>query len=203
MEPKLILTLIVISIVIYFRYGSGSRLLKKKSHHYIVPPASQNDPNWIPIDINEYEKNIFFDQNSQEDTIDQIKNLIHSEFPETETEVSLNNGRFQINVLQSNFSDFHNLISFCTFINGKGVIGYCKHKTTKNKDYVVKLDIDSGNENMIGTFRTNQNFGIYLPKSDIDPKGNISKSVVKEIDFQNEIDQVPIWQKQINITNSN
>jgi hypothetical protein len=69
---------------------------------------------------------------------------------------------------------------------------YCKHLNSKNKDYIVKLDTDGGYEHMIGSFRSGENFGIFLPKSKSDPKGNISKSIVKELDFQNEINQVPL-----------
>jgi hypothetical protein len=191
MEPKLVLTIILIITLIYFRFGRGSRVLKKKSHHYIVPPASQDDPNWIPIEINEYIKYIFFNQNSELDTTDEITKEIYKEFPQIEVEVMLENGWFQINVIHSNFSEFHKLISICTFIHGKNVIGYCKHKSTKSKDYIIKMDIDAGSEHLIGSFKTNQNFGIYLPKSDSDPKGNISKSQVKEIDFQYELNQIP------------
>lgn len=166
-------------------------MLKKKSHHFIVPPASQNDPNWIPVEINEYVKYIFFKQNSEVDTTDEISKVISNEFPQIEVNVILYNEWFQINVIHSNFSDFHKLISFCTYINGKNVIGYCKHKSTKSNDYIIKLDIDAGSEHLIGSFQTNQNFGIYLPKSDNNPKGNISKSLVKEIDFQYELNKIP------------
>jgi hypothetical protein len=190
MEAKFILTLILISALIYFRFSPGVRLLKKKSNHYIVPPACEDDPNWIPIEINEYKKTVFFKQNSQDETIEAIKNAVSSEFPEIEFEVFLNNGVFRLNVFQSTFSDFHHLISFCTFNNGEGVIGFCENQKSKNMDFIVKLDTASGNAHMIGSFRTNQNFGIYLPKSEMNPKGNISKSPVKEIDFQNEINQL-------------
>lgn len=192
MDPELILAFIIFIVLVYFRFGNGSRLLKKKSHHYIVPPSPDKDPNWIPIQIDEYDKYIFFRQINVEETTDDIKNVINSEFSKIKIDISINDGWFEIIVLESSFSDFHKLISLCTFICGKGVIGYCKHKTTKDKDYIVKLDITTGNEHMIGSFRTNQNFGIYLPKSDENPKGNISKSSVKEIDFQNEVGQIPI-----------
>lgn len=194
MDPKLILTFIIILILVYFRFGSGSRLLKKKSHHYIEPPSPNEDPNWIPIEIDEYSKYIFFRQNNLEETAADITNVINTEFPKVKVDISLYNGWVKIYVLESNFSDFHKLISLCTFISGIGVVGYCKHKTTKEEDFIVKLDSDSGNDHMIGSFRTNQNFGIYLPKIDDNPKGNISKSGVKEIDFHGELSQVPIVQ---------
>lgn len=190
MEIKFILTIILISALIYFRFGPRVRLLKKKSHHYIVPPSCEGDPNWIPIEINEYKKSIFFKQNSSNKTAEVIQNTVRSEFPKIEFEVTLNNGVFRINVFQSTFSDFHHLISFCTFINGEGVIGFCENQKSKNMDFIVKLDTASGNSHIIGSFRTNQNFGIYLPKSEMNPKGNISSSPVKEIDFQNEINQL-------------
>lgn len=177
--------------LIYFRFGSGSRLLKKKSHHYIIPPSSDDDPNWIPIEINEYDKYIFYKQNSEKIIIEEVAKIIRNEFPQIDIDVTSNNEWIQLNVIHSNFADFHKLISLCSFTNGENVIGYCKHKTTKSEDYIVKLDIDAENEHLIGSFQTNQNFGIYLPKSDNDPKGNISKSHVKEIDFQYEINQIP------------
>jgi len=44
MEPKIIIGAIIAIVLFYFRFGPGSRLLKKKTHHYIVPPASREDP---------------------------------------------------------------------------------------------------------------------------------------------------------------
>lgn len=191
MEPKVVVSILVAIALIYFRFGPGSRLLKKKSYHHIIPPASQDDPNWIPIDINEYDKIVLIKQNSIEDKVDLVINAIKNESPIRDFDVELINGWFKIKVPYSNFQDFHELIAFCDSVNGGNVYGYCKHTETGSKDYIVKIDSDTGYEHMIGAFRTNQNFGIYLPKSDKDPMGNISKSPVKEIDFQTEIDQIP------------
>lgn len=202
MEPKDILLILMVMGFVFFLYGPGSRLLKKKSHHYIVPPSPERDPNWTPVEMDEYAKYIFFKQNSEEDTVGEVSKVILNEFSPITFEINIENSWVQIKIIHSNFSDFHNLVALCTFINGNKVTGVCIHSNRSNEDYVVKLDVDSGMEHMIGSFRTNQNFGIYLPKLDNNPKGNISKSPVKEIDFQDEIKSIPSFDKIMNQLNS-
>lgn len=183
--------MLFIVFMIYFVFGPGSRLLKKKSHHYTIPPAAQDDPNWIPIDINDYVKHIYLTQNTEEDTPEEITKIVHSQFPEIKFNLTFLNGRFQLAVTHSSFSDFHHLIALCAFINGQNVVGYCKHKTSSSKDYIVKMDLYTGMEHLIGCFRTDENFVIYLPKSDENLEGNISKSPVTQINFQKEWNQIP------------
>lgn len=193
MEPKLIITIVMILALIYFRFGSGSRLLKKKSYHHIDPTAAHDDPNWIPIEIDEYDKHIFIQLRANENAVDEIFRTVENEFPQMEVEVAAIDGWIQIHVIHSDFSDFHKLISSCTIKNGTNAIGYCLHHSTKSNDYIAKLDFEEGNEHLVGSFQTNQNFGIYLPKSGSHPKGNMSKSPVKEIDFQHEVNQIPVF----------
>ena len=39
---------------LYFRIGPGSKMLKKKSHHYQTPPDPEKDPDWHPIKVTDY-----------------------------------------------------------------------------------------------------------------------------------------------------
>lgn len=177
--------------LIYFRFGNGSRLLKKKSYHHIDPPAAYDYPNWTPMEVDEYDKHIFFQKHAYEDAVDEIFRTVENEFPQMVVEVAEIDGWIQIHVIHSDFSDYHKLISSCATKNGTNAIRYCLHQSTKSKDYIARLDVEEGNEHLIGSFQTNQNFGIYLPKSDSHPKRNMSKSFVKEIDFQYEANQIP------------
>lgn len=191
MDAKLIFTFLIVITAFYFRFGAGSRLLKKKSAHYIVPSSSHKDPNWIPIEMSEYSKHVFFKQESDLETIDELKSIIYKRIPKVTADYALLNGWFTINIIQSNFEDYHFLVALCSYINEKNTLGFCKHKVNDEQDYIVKLDYIEGMDNLIGSFRTNQNFGIYLPKSGQNPKGNISRSAAREIDFQQELSRIP------------
>lgn len=59
MEIKTILSILAALAFLYFVYGPGSRMLKKKSHHHILPPLPTSDVNWNPVNFDVYEKYIF------------------------------------------------------------------------------------------------------------------------------------------------
>lgn len=191
MDAKLIFTIIIILGLIYFLFGARSRLLKKKSHHYIVPPRSENDPNWIPIEMKKYLPHIFLTQTTKKEILEEVAEVIRQKFPLIEAVITFENHWIVIKIIDASFTDYHNLLAICTEIHGKDAIGWCKHKTSESEDYIVKLDLDSG-KHLIGSFRTNQNFGIYLPYSGDHLKGNLSKSAVKEIDFNYVFNQIPL-----------
>jgi hypothetical protein len=189
MDLKLLLSVTFIGILIYFRFGPGVRLLKKKSHHYIEPPDPESDPNWVPIEMDDYHKYILSHRVSSEDTTDDVYEAIKDEFPRMKFEVSIKKDWFLISIEEVNFEDFHNAISFCTLI-AENVIGFCQHKQDDDQDYIVKSDLDADLDFLIGAFRNGDNFGIYLPKSKLDVKGNISKSNVNEISFKQEFKKI-------------
>lgn len=176
----------------YFRSGPGSRIFKKKSHHYIVPPASEKDPNWIPIEIEEYKKRIFIKDRDSSMTIDDVHFAVNLEFPSVKYTVSEKESWFIILVEGSRFLEFHRLVQFCSLSNKGDVWGYCTHPDSNIKDYIVKDDVTSTRPHLIGAFRSDLNFGIYLPTSEVHKKGNMSKSFHKEVDFENESAQFPI-----------
>lgn len=72
--------------------------------------------------------------------------------------------------------------------NGGDAYGFFKHKKSTDQDYILKADEESEYLNWV--FRTNQNFAIYLPGIDQNPKGNISISELKEIDFEEELKNI-------------
>lgn len=191
MNAKLIFILILVIIVFYFGFGAGSRLLKIKSAHYIVPPASEKDPNWIPVEMHAYIKQVFLKQENDLETIDELTRIIDERIPQLSAEIILENGWFTITIRESNFKDYHLLVALCSYINDKNTFGLCKHSIDEAQDYIVKLNSEGSLDHLIGSFRTNQNFAVYLPKSGQNPKGNISRTATFEIDFQEEISKIP------------
>lgn len=192
MEPQIIFGILIALTLLYFRFGPGVRFLKKKSHHYIVPPSPGKDPNWMPIELREYDKFIYIKQNDLEVEVEMVLNATKEECEIKELNVELVNGWFKISVLQSSFEAFHFAVDFYYYTNGGDVYGYWKHKTSSAKDFIVEVDEDIGGDYLIGVFRTDQNFGVYLPKSGEHPKGNISLSSIMEIVFDEEFKKTPI-----------
>jgi len=75
----------------------------------------------------------------------------------------------------------------------KEVIGFCQHLKKPLQDYLFKIDEeDKAGENFIGTFRSEKNFGIYIPFSGLKESGNISLTRNNEINFYSELDKLPI-----------
>lgn len=80
--------------------------------------------------------------------------------------------------------EYHDAIDLGSTIAFDFVIGFCAHQEEASKDYIVKVDTETDQDYLISVFRTNQNFGIYLPYSDKNKYGNISLSNVQELNFE-------------------
>ena len=80
--PVNILVVIIIVFFIYFGLGSGSRLLKKKSFQYIVPPDTIKDKNWFPINFLDYKTYILISNYNSPENVSVLfndkENLIYS-----------------------------------------------------------------------------------------------------------------------------
>lgn len=192
MEPKTILGFIAAIIFIYFRFGPGSRLLKKKSHHYIVPPTPTSDPHWNPVDFTDYEKYIIVGTRNQTEKEEDLVTLLKEGFGLDSEKIESSSKWEVVKVKDSNFHDFHQAIDFLTAIASDESYGYCISKEDSSKDYIVKVDSQSDQEYLLGTFRDNQNFGIYLPYTDKSRNGNISLSQVSEVNFNELAEQLNI-----------
>ena len=197
MEESLVLSIIASLALIYFSFGPGVRLFKKKSHHYIIPPSATNDPNWIPIDMAMYINHIFIKNSGNKIESNNVQSAIDSEFENIQFDINPINDWIIVHVLEANFQEFHKLISFCDAQIDEVAYGFCKHKSKEWKDYIVKVD-DSDEQHLLGVFSVDTNFGIYLTKIADHEKGNMSKSVVCEIYYQTEIINIPV--KEIEIT---
>lgn len=83
MEPRSIflifLGILMATLFSCFLLRPGSRMLKKKSHHYIVPPSSEKNPNWIPVELEEYDKFVFIKHKDSEVEVEHITNATNSE----------------------------------------------------------------------------------------------------------------------------
>ena len=186
MEFIFILIAIILFPILYFR---GSRLFKKKSHHYIIPPDPNKDPNWHPIEIAEYHLHIFI-RNSETDP----QTIINDGFPqESESEPlfkissSYKHDSWSIlGISDISFEGFTTLVWYLSTEEGTNpdfiVIGYCQHFQNSLNDFIIRLEADDP-DHFIGSFRNGQNFGIYLPKSGIEKTGNMSLTRNKEISF--------------------
>ena len=179
-----------------FLYAKISRLFKKKSHHYIVPPEPENDKNWHPINFSKYECFIFIKNSSEEFIIEKLKNAFSDEEKETELnasdiELSKSDNWILLKVKNWFFVDFKSMVWWLDdyseeFKSPDSVIGFCKHKSLPLQDYIFKIDKVLQEENFIGSFRNGKNFGIYLPNSGLTDKGNISLSRNNEVNFYSE-----------------
>ena len=184
MEPKTILALLAAAAFFYFRFGPGSRLLKKKSHHHIVPPSPTQDANWHPIDFSDYDKFLFIDNNSLDGNHDHLQKVLIDNFSLEIESSKIISKWLVLNLNNSSFGAFHGALSFCSLEYSNDTYAFCKHKNNSSNDYVVKTDFDSEVSHLIGAFRTNQNFGIYLPNVSKNNQGNISISKVSEVHFE-------------------
>lgn len=192
MEPKYFIYIILAIAIFYFRFGLGSRLLKKKSYHYIDPPASTEDPNWIPIEMEDYKSIVLVKINNIKDTVESLRSGIEEDFPDNECSVIQLDEWYVVSVPNLSFLSFHELVFTLSMINDGDIWGYCKHVNTASKDYLVMHDTESEQVNLFGAFRDSTNLGIFLMKSDIHVNGNMSKSMVNEVDFEEEISKLPI-----------
>jgi len=62
----ILLFIAAVFTVMIFLYARITRLLKKKSYHYIVPPVPENDKNWYPVDFSKFECYVFIKNPSEE-----------------------------------------------------------------------------------------------------------------------------------------
>lgn len=175
-----------------------NRLFKKKSHHYIVPPTPNEDKNWKPIDFSNYECFVFIKDSS----VDHLNRRLNRYRNSKQLSIKKINSYEQGNwvVLKVKSVSFHRFKSFVwklddyseNYESTNELIGFCQHKGIPNEDYVFKLDKESANDYLIGSFRTGKNFGVYLPNTSSNKSGNISLSRNHEINFYSEISELPM-----------
>jgi hypothetical protein len=181
-----------------FLYARISRLFKKKSHHYIVPPTPKEDKNWKPIDFSKYNCFIFINDSSAEHLTNKL-NSIRNTKQLSITKIGLPKQDNWV-VLKVNSASFYKFKSLVWRIDDYSenyespneVIGFCQHKIIPSEDYVFKIDKESEDEYFIGSFRTGKNFGIYLPNAGSNESGNISLSRNQEINFYSEVSELPM-----------
>lgn len=178
MEIKIIIGALIVFVLFYYRFGPGSRLLKKKSHHYIVPPASREDPKSIHIKIkpNEYDRFILT-KNTTESYI--TKGI--SEYGELSgnEEYKMHNfgiaqhGDWRIIKIDHSISFYvyHNLAGWLTGYEDSSEIpeltfGFSKSKVDSLNDYLFFLDPHNAyGDTQVGAFRYGNPFAIYLPEA--------------------------------------
>lgn len=101
-----------------------------------------------------------------------------------------------LKIKNSCFLDFNTLVWWLNddssvYRTPTNVIGFCQNKKNPQKDYIIKIDKES-KDDLIGSFRSHQNFGIYLPNACLKESGNISLSRNHEINFYSELSKIPI-----------
>lgn len=194
-----IIFLISIFFLLLFVYPKVIRLFKKKSHHYIIPPKPNKDRNWKPIEFSNYNCYIIMSDNNF--LISELKNQNYLERLKTITSnnifIEKTSKEILLKVDNASFFDFKTLVSSLYNLaelnnHFHPITGFCQHKTNPTEDYLFKLDSDTMVTNFIGAFRTNKNFGIYLPFADLNKAGNISLSRNYEINFYDEVSKIPL-----------
>lgn len=182
MQAEYLLFAVFGFLLFYFGIGPGSRKLKKKSHHYIVPPLPHNDTDWLPIETSDYQQFIFI--KSKSDTISEDDILtFHKDVLEIEIDnISFKNNWYKLKLPPLSFSDYHYIIPNHSIENDGDVYGFAKHKTDKSLDYFTLLN-DSDSDYLDGVFRNETNFSIYIPHLKKHIKGNISKSENQVLNF--------------------
>ena len=186
MEPKIIIGALIAIVLFYFRFGPGSRLLKKKTHHYIIPPASREDPKSIHVEIkrNQYDRFILTKNTTESYLINGIND--YGELSGNKEYEIYNFGIAEhgdwkiIKVDQSiSFYFFHNLAGWLTGYEDSSDIpeltfGYSLSKKDSSEDYLFFLDPHNANgDTQVGAFRYGKSFAIYLPKA-YEEHGNLT-----------------------------
>ncbi|WP_321281062.1 hypothetical protein [Marinifilum fragile] len=185
-------------IAMLFIWIKVTRLLQKKSHHYIIPPTPKEDKNWKPIDFYKYKCFIFIKDSSIDNLNRKLNRYRNSKQLSMQKIESCKQGNWV--VLRVKAASFHRFKSFVWRIDDYSesyettneVIGFCQHKETPSEDYVFKVDNESVDGYFIGSFRTGKNFGIYLPHANSHISGNISLSSNQEINFDYEVSELPM-----------
>jgi len=202
---------------IIFLYSKLSRLFKKKSYHHIVPPKPENDKNWHPIELSEYEC-FFFVKNS---SLKFILETINGILKDKNKSIYLDSFEYveekEWILLKLDKISYANYITamfyLCNYSENKNypknVIGFGIHKKDNNQDFLFKIDeymhiqelmistlkrIEKVLEGkIIGSFRDGRNFSIYFPHIGLNEKGNISLSKNnQEVNFHSEISKLPL-----------
>lgn len=178
MEPKIIIGVVIAIVLFYFRFGPGSHLLKKKTHHYIVPPASREDHKSIHFEIksNEYDRFILTKNTTENYLIKGIND--YGELSGNKEYKIYNFGITEhgdwkvIKLDQSiSFYIFHNLAGWLTGYENSSDIpeltfGFSKSKMDSSQDYLFFLDPHNEHEDtQVGAFRNGKSFAIYLPEA--------------------------------------
>jgi hypothetical protein len=178
MEPKIIIGAVIAIVLFYFRFGPGSRLLKKKTHHFIVPPASREDPKSIHVEIksNQYNRFILTKNTTKSYLIKGIND--YGELSGNKEYEIYNFGVAEygdwkiIKVDQSiSFYIFHNLAGWLTGYEDSSDIpdltfGFSKSKKDSSEDYLFFLDPHNEyGDTQVGAFRYGKSFAIYLPEA--------------------------------------
>lgn len=198
-EFLLLIIFVVVSFIAgLFIWTSVTRLFKKKSHHYIVPPEPTKDKLWHPIDFLEYEHYIFIKGYEIESVIAELELIIEADeninIIESDLEMTIHNEWILLKISDPSFGSYNNLVNYWTFIeefeNNDQVFGFCKHKSLPLNDFIVKSDIETS-EDLIGAFRSHETFGVYLPNIGLSEKGNISTTRNCEVNFYNEESKFP------------
>lgn len=198
----IIIIFVAVFAVMIFLYARISRLFKKKSYHYIVPPIPEKDKKWLPIDFHKYECFIFIKNSSEEFIVEKLNIVLENENKETNidaNDIGMNKQENWIilKINNSSFVDFKSLVWWMDDYSNEiqspeSVIGFCKHKSIPIQDYIFKVDKVLQEEIFIGSFRSGKNFGIYLPNSGLSEKGNISLSRNHEVNYYTEESKLPI-----------
>jgi hypothetical protein len=178
MESKIILGAVIAMVLFYFRYGPGSRLLKEKTHHYIVPPASREDPNSKHFEIksNQYDRFILSKNTTKSYLIKVINDygeLSGGNEYETYNFGIAEHGCWKIIKIDHSISFFvyHNLAAWLTGYEDSSDIseltfGFSKSKVDSEEDYIFFLDqYNSYGDTQVGAFRHGESFAIYLPEA--------------------------------------
>ena len=199
MEPKIIIGAVFAIVLFYFRFGPGSRMLKKKTHHYIVPPASRVDSNSILVEI----------ESKQYDRFILIKNVIDNylikgvqEYSALSDYEGLTDQNIKVatygdwTILKidpiPSFYDYHNLACWLSGFDEslespELTIGYSKNTIKSEKDYLFFLDPHNAyGDTQVGAFRSEQTFAIYLPEA-YELHGNLTIKKGIKVSFSNKM----------------
>ncbi|HLW39820.1 MAG TPA: hypothetical protein VKX31_05475 [Brumimicrobium sp.] len=178
MELKNIIGVIIAIVFFYFRFGPGSRLLKKKSHHYIIPPASREDSKSIQVEIksNQYDRFILIKNTTESYLVKGIND--YSELSGNQEYEIYNfgvaeHGDWKIIKIDPSISFYvyHNLAGWLTGYEDSSdipeiIFGFCKSKMDSLKDFLFFLDPYNANgDTQVGAFRCGKPFAIYLPEA--------------------------------------
>lgn len=192
------LSFIAVFAAIIFLYARLTRLLKKKSHHYIVHPTPEKDKNWHPVHFSKYECFIFVKDNTEEFTTGALYTSLNEKneasiFKANDIALNQQNNWTLLKIDPCSFVAFKSFVAQLDAYYEQGhVTGFCRHKSIALQDYLFKIDKSILDKNFIGAFRNGKNFGIYLANADLHETGNISLSRNHEVNFHSEIADLPL-----------